>query len=959
MSAALTLDPARFFTTDPTQGALLDRNGDGVPDDLRVRLLLVGEPSIEEWCELIHLAARLGLETGALTLPVALTDRTAAPASARPLLFVAAGATEPTGNLTDWLVRGAAELRALWQHGFGDAAASPGVASAPSGATLDLAQLYDTAGLLRDDDGDLMPDRVALTFVFSRPPALAVGLACCDLAARLGMESAGLRFPLAVPFGAPLPPDTIPLSFAPPVPGLGRPAPGEALCVAMPDEHGRSALLITGDDASVALLLRDLAATWPYPRTWEAQGTTVADLLDGLAATLHGETAEGRAALLAADLAALDPATVTGELRLLAADAALQTAAASVIARCNLSLTVTVAPDDTLAFVDEWTDEWEGDRARRLLRDRVLPALDPAQPAALLVLISEPPAVRRALAEEWAALLPPGSTVRVLSAFKAGLSWLTEVVAPAWAARGDLARVELCYRPFVAPEGQKFLDLPIRWLQELYPGDELLAAALGLPTAAVELREDGTLAATYAAIAYDARGGVLDTQTFSPRSYARPYLNELPADGLVTVTTGAVIARQGDRVLCDETLPTDLDRFWDHYQGSVLPRVRDLIAAETNGAPSAAAQPFFAALDIDVWCSEPNESLDLRQELNSSAEALHEDLYFGTLDAIAALGVAAPMAGTLALAGGEALDAPGAIRPFVHVTPGAAPRSRIALRRRLRHLAELSPVAAPRRPLGPLPTGSRPALAVTWLASRPEIHGFARLGLTLAGYDERRVAALHHLAVQPAPHGESLVVEIALPGGAAPVTLALPVVTAYPPVVTDRDAGLPAAPIAPDQLPALLAPLAGQAIVRRVGRSYEGRAIDALDLVKPWGRGGLVAAQGEPLQADAAGDRAAPRQRTSLHPRGARTGPAQRDRCRVCRLARPGQHRHPAAGEPRWRSAARIDGDRAPDLEAPRRPLQRGRARVRPRPFRPRHALGRGPRAPAPLARVAARCRRR
>ena len=32
----------------------------------------------------------------------------------------------------------------------------------------------------------------------------------------------------------------------------------------------------------------------------------------------------------------------------------------------------------------------------------------------------------------------------------------------AWAPHGDVAAVELRYRPFVAPEGEKFLDLPIR-----------------------------------------------------------------------------------------------------------------------------------------------------------------------------------------------------------------------------------------------------------------------------------------------------------------------------------------------------------------------------------------------------------------------------------------------------------------------------------------------------------------
>lgn len=835
MSAA-PLDPARFFTIDPDHGALLDRNRDGVPDDLRVRFLVAGEPTIEEWCELIHLAARLGLETGALSLPLGLSGGAALPEGGRVLRYVAADAGDSVAG-AGWVVRGAAELRALWQAGLGSSqAATPApLNDVPVGA-LDLARFYETDGVLRDDDGDLTPDRVALVIVLSRAPSVAVGLALCDLAARLGMESAGLRFPLAVPFGALLPAGVVPLSIAPPIPGLGRPAPGEAMLVAMPDDQGRSALLVAGDDASAARLIRDLAATWPYPHAWDAAGATVADLLDGLAATLHGEAAAGRAALLAADLAALDPGSVSGELRLLDDDLALRAAAEAVLARNGLSLTVTTAPEDAVAFVDEWIDEWEVERARRLINERVLPALDPAQPADLLVLVSEPLAIRQALAREWAALLPLGSTIRVLSAFKAGLSWLTEVVAPAWVPHGDVAAVELRYRPFVAPEGQKFLDLPIRWLQELYPGDELLAAALGIPVEAITLREATDQEATYAAVALDADGIPLDVATFSPRSYARPYLGNAPDEGLVTVTTGAVVARQGGRVICDEPLPTDLDRFWDHYQEVVLPRVYALIDEETGGTPTAAAQPFFAGLDLDVWCSEPNESLWVREELWSSAEALHEDLYFGTLDAISAIGNVPAAAGTLAPARDGALDAPGAIRPFVHVATGEAPRARIMLRRRLRHLADLVSDGQ-RQPLGVLPEGVRPQLAVSWAVSRADTPGFARIGVTLDGADARMLAALRHLAGEVAAGADGLVAEIAVAGEEAIVTgIEIPAKGVHTPQSPPSRIGeIPDSPVTPEMLPALLAALPDPAVVRRVGRSYEGRGMDAVEVIKAGG----------------------------------------------------------------------------------------------------------------------------
>ncbi|MFN8537813.1 MAG: hypothetical protein U0232_10095 [Thermomicrobiales bacterium] len=139
MSAA-PLDPARFFSTDSDHGALLDRNGDGVPDDLRARIMVVGEPSVEEWCELIHLAARLGLETGAVTLPLGLTDIAQMPDGGRVLWFVAAGADDAPGADDGWVVRGAAELRALWGAGLDAGTATPAAPAASAAGSLDLAQ---------------------------------------------------------------------------------------------------------------------------------------------------------------------------------------------------------------------------------------------------------------------------------------------------------------------------------------------------------------------------------------------------------------------------------------------------------------------------------------------------------------------------------------------------------------------------------------------------------------------------------------------------------------------------------------------------------------------------------------------------------------------------------------------------------------------------------------------------
>ena len=57
-----------------------------------------------------------------------------------------------------------------------------------------------------------------------------------------------------------------------------------------------------------------------------------------------------------------------------------------------------------------------------------------------------------------------------------------------------------------------------------------------------------------------------------------------------------------------------------------------------DGKPNAAVQPFFDEVRVEVWVSEPEHALGIREERESPAEGLAEDIYFHALDYIAALG---------------------------------------------------------------------------------------------------------------------------------------------------------------------------------------------------------------------------------------------------------------------------------------------------------------------------------
>ena len=852
MAAAPTRpEAAHFFTADPQHGALLDRNGDAVPDDLRVRLLVQGEPTTEDWIALLDLAARLGLETGAFTLPLALTAPGDLPTDAALLVFQAAGSAAPMLPNTRWLLHDAAEVRALCRAELGATAprtittAEQTVPTTP----FDLGQLFTTDGALADDDGDLIPDRIRLCPIIPPRLPLPVELALLDLAARLGLETTGLRFPLAVTVGETPSSDTLPLSFMltatdssedGATSGAGNLKPGEGRCISAQNEAGATQLQLHGDVVGIAAVLRELAATWPALHRWDANAPTIADLTAQLTASLLGEDARGRAAILAADLTTYATTRATnggaGELRLRLDEPELTAATSAAIEAQRLPFAVTAAPDDRLAFVEDWTAEWEVDRARRAVRERVLPLLDPDTAAEITVMVSEPATIRQGLAAELAALaLPAGSTVRVLSAFKPGLCWLLEIIGPRWAARDDIRRIEIHFRRFEAPAGEMFLDLPIRALQELYPGDELLAAQLDLPRESIALLEATVLDSTYRAVAFDADDRQLEVLSFSPQSYSREYVTGHPEEGLVTVTTGAIIATQGGRVVFSEQLPTDLDLIWDHYQQMVLPQLLAVIAAETNGTIAPEQQPFFEALEIAAWVSETDEALGVREELLSAAEALHQDFYFGTLDAIAALGNATPASGTLdGRRSGEALDAPGAIRPFVHLRPGTGPRLRVTLRRRLRHLAELVlPDVPSRERIGLLSVGKRPRAVVRSVGAHTDTSGISTVGLDLLGDDSRTAAIVRALAAQPTS-ADTFAVEVCV--GGETIGLSLPFPLAAPPsAAAPGPLALPAAALAEAELAPHLAQLAALpgVGVRRIGRSFEGRALAAIELTAP------------------------------------------------------------------------------------------------------------------------------
>ncbi|MEZ4521273.1 MAG: M14 family metallopeptidase [Thermomicrobiales bacterium] len=333
----------------------------------------------------------------------------------------------------------------------------------------------------------------------------------------------------------------------------------------------------------------------------------------------------------------------------------------------------------------QWSAEPEVERLLTAIDRDLLPKVQPESDVDLVVFACEPEAVRRRLEQSVSDRLtskrPGNSSVRVLSAFKAGLSWLMDVVLKELEGQ-PVERLEVRYQRFEASGTARHLDLSIRWLQELFPGDEIAAQRLGIPLDAISFVEDGSTGSPiYRAHAFDANGDEIGSWECDLLSYSMPFMPNVEGSDHVAVTTGGFIAKVDGE--CIETrVDTDLDRFWAFWQGDVLKRV--VAGINEKGGFSADLQPFFGALEVDVHLSAPNSRLGIREENDSAAEALHEDIYFNTLDTIEELGLQTT---------GDKTSAPGAVVPFVHVQPGVAPHAVV----RLREAPEPAPLPAPVR----------------------------------------------------------------------------------------------------------------------------------------------------------------------------------------------------------------------------------------------------------------------
>lgn len=598
-----------------------------------------------------------------------------------------------------------------------------------------LSAFYTNDGIFRDTDQDLVPDR---TEAFITVDGANAAAALADLSARIALETAGARLPLVALGGQDDAPERhgIPIVFgvdhyhAARLRSDGRldaggTRSGEGIIEFVPRGFGeRHGIAVTGADAAGLEAAADwLATRAPYLWTWGKGEFRLDEAETAVRRFFQARETPGQAALAAHKLRTWldrlhgrDIDSLAVELATREAPAGIERHFAGLLRRAFPEATADVRAfatgfgvGDTI-FTQDVSLPWEVDTARAILRSDVLPRAGAESRGRIEIRVSEPPAVRTDLAaairRDLAGRGVPEDAVdvSVLSAYKQGYSWIEDRVLPRLRELG-VASIEIGYHTLRDSDEVRWQAIAseTRWLQELYPIDAVLARELGIADSLITFQPRREARPTYTIRALDHSGEVVLADSFDTKYVVRPFFDLFPEYESVRVTTGWITAIVDGDTLADRRIRTDAETFWDILQTDTYRRIVDYVMDIQDGRPSPANAPYFDEFRIDLALSEPDHRIGVDEEVISSLEALHEDIYFETLTLFDLIG---------GRYGVGSLNHAGRVLPWIRGTTEPGPGSaRITFTGKQRGVPELvlvyrerggEPVRM-RYPLSPLP----------------------------------------------------------------------------------------------------------------------------------------------------------------------------------------------------------------------------------------------------------------
>jgi len=518
-----------------------------------------------------------------------------------------------------------------------------------------LENLFCDGMFLKDTDSDFFPDSIDVKFILPDSPDTSIVCAACNFAFRFGMETTAYNV-------SDLLADKTYSGNAMVFTGTGK---AEAV---MEQKDGFYRIYINGSGKELEDFSALVCEKFPLTTVFDRWSDTLVEMTRDFAM----ETADGQLAYLDA----------TGKTAVLYHTPDLESWQKK---HCDNDMLVN-RKAGLKAYSKSYDIPWEADTLLAIMEQQVYPLINKGDTVVIKGAVSENVSVRTDLSKSIAcAIAQKGAAaenIQLVNAYKQGFSWLTEFIMPQLEKLNSTPdRIEILFRPFL-PHGvtewadengatpnrtrglennpDKWFDLPIRWLQELYPVDDILSQKLGISRANIvftplETEED----TTYLVRAYCGEKAEFSA-CYKAYCSERPYMDEYPQLGLVHPSTAYISVEINGKAVFETTFKTDLENVWDIYQAQVLPDCRRYIENKFHSPLNAANQPFFQKLHLDIQLSEEEYSLPCREDIISPLSALHEDLYFTGGDYFKYYGQSM----------GQNFDAPGLILPDLHIGKG-------------------------------------------------------------------------------------------------------------------------------------------------------------------------------------------------------------------------------------------------------------------------------------------------
>ena len=522
-----------------------------------------------------------------------------------------------------------------------------------------LESLFDKDYILHDDNHDLLPDRLDAKILICENYSKEQIAAACNIAARLGIETTAAAYPITC--------------TDEPAGNIFIFRKADACSLIIEEDNDNRKFVCLGDGGELVNFSSAVCETFPMQKP----GLRWVDLLKELTDGLCMKTVDGQLAYLDSEKDKITSGT--------------NCYFSPKIKEVSGEILKDFAPANFYGFKDlkmvhekEYDIPWEVDVCKAILDKKLWPRVNKDDKIEIKAILSEDKEIRAGLVKEFKAKGAEkgaaDTSVQTVCAYKQGFSWLEEIIMPK--IRGKADNIDIAFKPFLAPgvtewldedgavpsynnfntdDADKWYDLPIRYLQELYPIDDILSADLGIDRDNITFSEYcGGDDITYLVTATQ-NGKVVCEETYKATASERNYMDAFPGMGNVHPSTGWISASVNGNELVSERIPTDVELVWQIYQEDILPYCKQYCDKKTGGKPTTAQQPFFAQMRLDIELSEPNEKLGCREDILSSLDTLHEDIYFTGLDFFKVYGH------TIS---GSIFDAPGLILPVIKKRPG-------------------------------------------------------------------------------------------------------------------------------------------------------------------------------------------------------------------------------------------------------------------------------------------------